>query len=67
MARMPILYVGGAGKKNKGGRCFFITESAIATMLNKHRRDFAKVEIAHIDDGKLAFQTLYPVNTKWTE
>jgi len=50
--RLPILYVGGAGKKNKGGRSFFITENAIATMLNKHRRDFAKIEIAHVDDGK---------------
>ena len=50
--RLPILYVGGAGKKNKSGRSFFITESAIVTMLNKHRRDFAKVEIAHVDDGK---------------
>lgn len=50
--RLPIIYVGGAGPKNKGGRSFFITESAIETMLNKHRRDFAKVEIAHVGDGK---------------
>ena len=50
--RLPILYVGGAGKKNKSGRSFFITESAIVAMLNKHRSDFAKVEITQVDDGK---------------
>lgn len=50
--RLPILYLGGAGKGNKSGRSYFITESALETMLNKHRRDIAKVEISHVDDGK---------------
>jgi SAM-dependent methyltransferase len=50
--KLPILYLGGAGADNKSGRSYFITESAITTMLNKHRRDIAKVEIAHVENEK---------------
>jgi SAM-dependent methyltransferase len=47
MARLPILYLGGAGKAKGASQSFFFTESAIHTLLKKHRQDFASVEVRH--------------------
>lgn len=42
--RLPMLYLGGAGETKSATQTFFITETAIETLLLKHRRDFARVE-----------------------
>lgn len=49
---LPILYVGGSGAMNLSGRSYFITERAIVAMLSKHRRDIARVDIAHVEREK---------------
>jgi SAM-dependent methyltransferase len=43
--RLPMLVLGGAGSTKSATQTFFITETAIETLLLKHRRDFAQVEI----------------------
>jgi SAM-dependent methyltransferase len=42
--RLPILYLGGAGGAS-GSQTFFITRSAVETLLLRHRTDFARVDV----------------------
>jgi SAM-dependent methyltransferase len=43
--RLPMLLLGGTGKNKSATQTYFITETAIHTLLKKHRQDFARVEI----------------------
>ena len=52
LVRLPLIYVGGSGKRNKSGRGYFITKSALVTMLKKYRCDIAKVEILRMGGEK---------------
>jgi 2-polyprenyl-3-methyl-5-hydroxy-6-metoxy-1,4-benzoquinol methylase len=42
---LPVLYLGGANARAAASQTYFLTESAVRTLLTRHRQDFAGVEI----------------------